>query len=531
MPSSSSSSVQIIFPQDGEAWSALTKRLKETSGEILLILSGRESELLAQPEVRKTFLSESKKIQQRLRIATKHPAIAAEARAAGIRVLDQTKHVRALLHGNPKLNDALRVFSPQLWRQQLKSRLQRMGLLSVPKIRIFSLAGLSAVLFFIVVFKLLPSAEIRVYPRQESVSQTVNIFLVQSGATLGSSQRVRRMPLIPVTVRFKKGITFDHITKEFIGTSAQMDLTIINKSADQYALRSGTRFSNQAGMIFRIQSHAIVDPGKEVTVRAIAEDTDLYGQIIGDRANLPAGVKWEIPGLSIEERKLVYGENRKPAKGGTTAYRTVLRQADLDLAQKNLEQQLLTAAQDMLKEQLNERALTAPEGHLALLDPKALIRTTYHDFQLPTQMLGQVALSIPVEGEIEYLRLAYNSGAVLEMLRSELRAHVREGRRLIERNLQADNMDVTIFEWDDNLAWVKITVELVGTEEYVLDPLSPTGAVFGKTVRERVAGVPREEAMRIIRNMPEVERVEISQWPPWNTVLPGIASHITIVAE
>jgi len=529
MASSSASSVQILFPQEGEAWSGLMRRLKETEGEILLILSGRESELIAQPEVRKTFIAEAKKMQQRLRIATKHPAIAAEARAAGIRVLDRTKHVKALLHGNSKMNDALRVFSPQLWRQQLKSKLQRMGLLSVPKIRIFSLAALSGLLFFIVVFRLLPSAEIRVYPRQESVSQTMNIFLVQSGASVGANDRVRKMPLIPLTVTLNKSLMFDHISKEFIGTSSQVDLTIINKAAEQYALRNGTRFSNQAGMVFKIQSHAIVDPGKEVTVRAIAEDTDLYGQIIGDRGNVPAGLKWEIPGLSTEERPLVYAENRKPATGGTTAYRTVLRQEDLDLARKNLEQQLLTAAQTLLKEEIKVRAISQPEGHLGVLEPPVLIRTVYRDFELPTGMLGQVALSIPVKGEIEYTKLAYNSGAVLDMLRTELKAHVREGRRLIERNLQADNMDVSVFEWDDNFAWVKITVELVGTEEYILDPLSPTGAVFGKTVRERVAGIPREEALRIIRNMPEVERVEISQWPPWNSTLPGIASHISIV--
>lgn len=531
MSSSSSSQIQIVFPQDGEAWSALSRRLKEADGELLLILSGRESELISHPDVRKIFLAECKKMHSRLRIATKHPAIAAEARGEGIRVLDRTKHVRALLHDHPKLNDALRVFSPQLWRQQLKSRMQRLGLLSVPKLRIFSLAALSAILFYVVVFKLLPSADIHVRPRREAVSQTINIFLVQSGASLGASDRVRRMPLRPITVRSQKTVSFDHISKEFIGTSAQVELTIINKTDEEYALRDGTRFSNQAGMIFKIQSHAIIEPGKEVTVRATADDTDLYGQIIGDRGNVPAGLKWEIPGLSVEERKLVYAENRSAGRGGTTGFRTVLRQEDLDLARKRLEQELLSTAKQAAEKKRHEYNEQSRGENLVMLNYPELIEIEYSGFVLPEQYLGQEIDSVPVQGAITYKILSYDSEAILQMLLTELRDHVREGRRLVDDQLDRDHLVAHVIDYDDNITWIKLTVDLNATEEHILDPLTPTGAVFGKKVRELVAGKHRDEALRILRNLPEVERVEISQWPPWNRVLPGIPSHISVIPD
>lgn len=531
MPSSSSSPIQLVFPQDGEAWSALARRLKEAEGELLLILSGREGELIAHPDVRKTFLAECKKMHARLRIATKHPAIAAEARGMGVRVLDRTKHVRALLHDHPKLNDALRVFSPQLWRQQLKSRLQRLGLLSVPKLRIFSLAGLSLLLFYIVVFRLLPSADVYVRPRQEAVSQTINVFLVQSGAQLDVSDRVRRMPLRPITVRSFKRVSFEHISKEFIGTSAQVELTIINNATEEYALRNGTRFSNQAGMIFRIQSHAIVEPGSEMTVRAVADDIDLYGQIIGERGNVPAGLRWEIPGLSTEERSLVYAENRAAAFGGTTGYRTILRPEDLDLARKRLEQELLTEAK-LAAEQKREQYNAAHAGeHLEILNYPELTRVDYADFVLPEQYLGQQIDAVPVEGAIRYTIFAYDSEIILHELLRELRDHVREGRTLVDENLGREHLVPHVIDYADGLAWIKLTVDLNATEEYILDPLSPTGAVFGKKVRELIAGASREEALRILRNLPEVERVEISQWPPWSDTLPGIASHISIIPD
>jgi len=37
-----------------------------------------------------------------------------------------------------------------------------------------------------------------------------------------------------------------------------------------------------------------------------------------------------------------------------------------------------------------------------------------------------------------------------------------------------------------------------------------------------------EEALRIVKNLPEVDQVEISIWPPWSPKLPPIPTHIYI---
>lgn len=534
MASLSSTPIELIFPQEGESWSALIVRMRQVPGELLLLLSGRETELIEHPDARKQLMEELRALQSRLRIATKHPTIAAEARAAGLRVFDRTKQLRVFLTGHPKANDALRVFSPHLWRQQLKSQMQRMGLLSMPKLRIFSLVGLSVILFGIVIFKLLPSAEVKVKPRQEVVSQTVNIFLVQSGATSAAiSNRVRHMELIPLRIRFNKSLTFDHISKQFIGASAKLSLTVINKANEAYPIRNGTRFTNQAGMVFRITEAAIVEPGEEVTVPAVADDTDLYGQIIGDRGNVPAGLRWDIPGLAPEERVLVYAENRTAGAGGTTNYRTVLQEEDLDLARKRLEQELLVAAKQMAEEERDLRNQEHPGQHLVTLNPgqyPELTLLTYADFSLPTEFVGTEVTSVPVSGSIMYTVFAYDAQAILDTLRAELRSHVREGRRLLDEHLDYEHLVAHVIDYEDDLSWIKLTVDLTATEEYILDPLSPTGAIFGKKLREQIAGTKRDEAIRIIRNMPEVESVGISQWPPWSGKIPSILSHISIVS-
>ena len=85
-----------------------------------------------------------------------------------------------------------------------------------------------------------------------------------------------------------------------------------------------------------------------------------------------------------------------------------------------------------------------------------------------------------------------------------------------------------VIDYSDDLSWIKLTVDLSGTEQFILDPLTPAGARFSKKIRELVTGLTTKEALRILRNLPEVDNADIRLWPPWNSSLPRIPAHITI---
>ncbi len=529
---SSTSLLTVLFPQDGESWNAFLLRFHQAEGRTLLVLSGREGELFDRPVLRDSFLEACRERRDTVTVATQHPVLMKELHAAGVATVTSAKAIRALLKDHPALSDVLRVFSPRIWRQQLTSRLQRLGLLSMPRLRIYSLVLLSGVLFFIVVFRLLPSAEIAIRPRQEPVTQTVNIFLVSgTGTVTGATGRVRTMPLIPVIVELTKELTFDQISKEFTGTSSEVLLTVINTTDERYSFRAGTRFSNQAGMVFRSRGSVIVEAGMEAEVWAVADPTDLYGQIIGERGNLPPGVKWQIPGLSEEERSLVYAENRVAATGGTTSYSSVLKPEDITAARKRLEQELLAAANTTMDAQIEEMRQENRDSSIELLRYDQLTSVTYRDIAVPTDLVGKPTDAIELTGGIRLRMFAYDAAEVFPVLLQELEDHVREGRRLVTANVEISQLVVHVIDYADDQSWIKLTVDLSATEEYVLDPLQPAGALFARTIRELVVGMPQEEALRVIRNLPEVEAVSLSQWPPWSRTLPRIGSHISIVPQ
>jgi hypothetical protein len=522
----------VLLLEEGESLSSFASRVKKSTGEVLVVVADRDAELDERPQARKQIIDAVHAHARRIQLATKHPQLAAEARGKGLRVVDRTRELKRVLKGHPSFGAALQVFAPHQWRQQLTSQLQRMGLLSMPKLRVYGLVALSSALFLFVVFKLLPSAEIRISPRQEPISQTVNVYLVQSGASVNIPPRARVMPLLPLVVTTERTVVSDHVSKEFIGESASMQMTVVNTSDEPFSLRKGTRFTNQAGMVFRLQEAVIVPPKKEQAVPAVADPLDQYGQIIGARGNVPAGLTWQIPGLPEDVRRVVFGRNAKPATGGKTAYKTVVRKEDLDLARKRLEQELLAEARRLIDAESQRRGAADPDAAIVVLQPQKypeLTRATYSGFVLPQELIGrQDVPSISVRGELKYTVFAYDAQSILSFLRDELTQHVGAGKELVEESLGLKRLVAHVIDFASDLSWIKLTVDLTGTERYVLDPLSPRGAVFAKTVRESVAGLDVEEALRIVKNMPEVEDASISMWPPWTGRLPGIPSHISI---
>jgi hypothetical protein len=252
---------------------------------------------------------------------------------------------------------------------------------------------------------------------------------------------------------------------------------------------------------------------------------------MGERGNVPAGIKWDFPGLSKEERLLVYAENKAPAKGGKTAYIRVLQKQDLDLAKRTLEEELLSVAKQLVEEQKAIIDARSDSRTLQLLYYDELQKIEYENFVLPTEFLGETVSSIPVSGEVTYTVFGYDQKQVLDMLSAELVQHVDAGKEILTQSLSTDRLVPHVFGYDDDLRWIKLTVDLTGTEQYVLNPLSPAGVRFGKEIRTKVLGLSREEAIRVIKNLPEVEKVDIRLWPPWNTHLPNIPSNIAITPK
>ncbi len=524
--------ITVLVVQDAQDAKTAASTIRRSQGPLLLVLSPAGlTDITDDVEKAKTWFKDLRALNRdrTLIVATKHKPTQQTASDQGWQVIPSLKRLRLSLGKHPSKASAMRVFSPGAWRQDIRTKLQFVGLLSLPKFRIWALLGVSVAVFVFIFVKLLPSAEVRIWPNQESENYTMNVFLVASGATLPvPTERVRTLLLIPQTVAIERTITVDQISKNFTGTNAEVAITVFNDSDETYSLRKGTRLANQAGMRFRLKDDLVLPAREKKEVPTVADPLDQYGEVVGDRGNVPAGLKWEFPGLTEAERKLVYGRNEKPGKGGTTSYQSIVKKEDIEAAKKKLEQELLAVAKQLANEERIGRN-TAERASYVQLNYDELTRIAYKDFDLSEPFIGQTVQSIPVSGKIEYTVLLYDDAKLLDLLVKEVRGRVGTDRMIIESSLNKDNMNIhVIAPWDDNLLWVKLTADLTYTQRYLLNPITPNGAKFGKYIRDNVEGKTRVDALRIIKNLPEVARAEISIWPPWTDFLPTIGSNIVV---
>lgn len=520
--------IHVAFPTEGESWPAFIVRLQQVKKELVVIISGgKDTDLLSHEKQCQTLLKFLAERSKKTYVATPNNTLKLLAKSRELQTIDSSKNLKSLLKNHPQYNEALREFLPHIWKQQLRSKLQTMGLLSLPKIRIWSLLVISLIAFTFAMFKLLPTAEIIVKPRQESVIQTTNIFLVQTGATLEEIPlNVRNIDLIPIRVQLTKNISFTDVSKEFTGTNASVQMEVYNNAQESYSLRPQSRVRNNAGIVFYIQEAINISPGDSQLVSAIAADTDVYNDIIGDRGNVPADLRWDFIGLSEAERQFVYAKNIEEGSGGATNSRLVYNETDMSLAEKKLQQALLSEASQQIDEEIELLNATGKKVFTRLYYDE--LRTIYFsNFELGKNYLQQTIESIPISGMVEYTAYAYDRQYVLDILEQEIRNHVEPGKEILPDSIDINLLSTHVMEYSDDFQWIKLTVDLAASERAVLDTLSPTGITFANHVRELVAGEHIDDAKRVINNLPEVERAQIRLWPPWKTHLPEIPYNIT----
>lgn len=520
--------IHVAFPTEGESWPIFIVRLQQVKKELVVIISGgKDTDLVAHEKQCQTLLKFLAERSKKTYIATPNSTLKLLAKSRELQTIDSSKNLKSLLKNHPQYNEALREFLPHIWKQQLRSKLQTMGLLSLPKIRIWSLLIISIIAFTFAIFKLLPTAEIIVTPRQESVIQTTNIFLVQTGAVLTDIPiNVRSIDLIPIRVQLKKNISFTDVSKEFTGTSAKVQMKVFNNAKETYSLRAFSRVRNNAGIIFLLQEAINVNPGASQIVTAIAADTDVYNDIIGDRGNVPVDLRWDFIGLSEAERQFVYAQNTEEGSGGATNSRLVYNEKDVSLAEKKLQQALLSEASQQIDEEIELFNSTGNKVFTRLYYDE--LRTIYFsNFELGKNFLRQTIESVPITGMVEYTAYAYDRQYVLDILEQEIRNHVEPGKEILPDSVNINLLSTHVMEYSDDFKWIKLTVDLAASERAVLETLSPTGITFANHVRKIVAGEHIDDAKRVINNLPEVERAQVRLWPPWKKTLPEIPYNIT----
>ncbi|MFA5842210.1 MAG: hypothetical protein WC882_00825 [Candidatus Gracilibacteria bacterium] len=394
-----------------------------------------------------------------------------------------------------------------------------------------TLVAASLCILLVISYIALPGATVTITPKSNVLEQSVNITLANANV-YGTSPSIAEGHVIvayPISITFEQTLSYTATGTVFQGTNASGTVTVINERETPWDLVAFTRLQTEDGLVFRTQSAVRVPAATSagfgtVDVQVVADETDAYNRVIGERGNIEAS-SFVLPGLREESQKQLYARSNAPMTGGSSLVTLKVSQADIDAAQLLLTAQLENSAEAKLDEEitrrntLNATNLTSLKGYgaLTLSDPS---------ISVPANLVDALQDQFEVKGSITVSGYAFSYDEFLTEMKTALEAKKSPDKNLIK--LDENSVTYEVFEVNQTNGLIRFTATMKGIEAYNLDPETETGAALVKKIKEHIAGKPIKEAENYIQNLSEVNKVDISCWPLWAPTIPSVLENIEI---
>jgi hypothetical protein len=363
------------------------------------------------------------------------------------------------------------------------------------------LLALSLLIILLVVFVVLPSATVAVYPKTEPVTRDMEISASTKATAPNSDQLV--LPATKIEETLDVNNKFMAQGKKEVGNPAGGAVQIYNFTRLPLNLKAATTVLTVAGKNYRLASDisglkpaAYSDPRtKEVDQASLAAPVQIVAEQGGEAYNLPAGVRMEITNQVFGSKpQFLFAKTYSAVSGGTSRYLSVVTQADLDSARNSLGDQMLLN----LNSELRQKNLAILEKSY-LLDSVQFTADSSAGTQSPT---FQADLKAKITG------LAINQDSLKKLV--------------IDHITQTLSSNKTLTAGRNGIDYKLKTVDLAAGQEIL------TGHFEGQAVMninlddaaKDLVGKTVAQATEILRSRAEVDRIEITLSPSWQQHFP-----------
>lgn len=434
--------------------------------------------------------------------------------------------------GNRKVKNVSRVESPIKTSAKKDVEKERAMILGPNRHALISLVVISLFILMIIIYIALPGVTIYLTPAASVIEKSLNVTLADPAKNAGLLQgrTTQAIASYPVTVEVSATVEHDATGKQLSANSknATGKLVVYNENTTSWPLVEKTRFQTNDGLVFRIREGVTIPAAKDgkpgqLEVSVFADALDANEEPIGDRGNI-APSKLFLPGLSEANREKIYAENLTPMTGGTSDQATYVSRQDLEAAKSKLEKDLLAMAIEQMELEVETMSAELSEGEYVLLEGDGALKMDDVRVRIPEGLEGSEADNFELEGSLRVRGVFYDQNQMLDILRNELMAKKSPQKELVRIN--DSSASYRIFEWDEAGGRIKVTANIKGIEQFDISPESSNGKNLLRKIKERIAGKEIAEAEDYIRNLPEINKVEIDSWPAWAPTIPKIMDNI-----
>jgi hypothetical protein len=396
------------------------------------------------------------------------------------------------------------------------------------------LITITVLVLIAITYVALPGATLYLTPKSNTISVSANVELVDSdkNSTYLDTHPSKTIPSFPATFTIEKTITYYTTGNKFEGRNAQGTIAIINTSNRDWPLIEQTRFQNDEGLVFRIQQDIIVPPSTlsgpgKLDAFVVADETDAYGQIVGDRGNIGPS-HFFLPGLSEDNRKKIAAESNENFTGGQTITHKMISAEDVSMAQGKIQSELINSAEEELKKEVLRMNQERNIELALLIGQGEAIEIGEPELFIPEGLEGQMLDQFDVSGRIYVSGIAYNHNELENILRNKLKMSRSPEKKLIKIDSESLTYRLIPIEAGADATRQTITATIKGLEQYEISPDRENGRRLIENITDHIVGKSIEEAKIYIQQLPAINKVDISSWPAWSPNLPSVPDNIKV---
>lgn len=372
------------------------------------------------------------------------------------------------------------------------------------------LVGLSLIIILAVVFVILPSAEVTIYPKSEPVTRDMEV----SAST--NTNEPDPMRLIMPAQKFEETLEakekFLSQGKKEVGNKARGTVKIYNFTGQPINLRANTTVLTAGNRNYVLTSDIILlkptrylDPKtKEIDLSSLDAAVEVVASEGGESYNLPAGSRMEITNQVFGSRpQLLYAKTDSAISGGTSRYLSVVSQEDIVSSQRQLSDALLSN----LRKKLAASGLTLPDKtyNLELMGFST------------DKPAGTESPSFEASLKVKITGLAINQQDLEKIIMDRIKQTLSDNKLLEPKRGQA--IDFKIKTVDINNGLEVLDVHFEGRAVYNIDLSFIAPDLVGKS---------QSQVREILKSRSDIDRIDVILSPSWQKTFPWFSQKIIV---
>lgn len=372
----------------------------------------------------------------------------------------------------------------------------------------FLIIFISAVVLIaaLVLYFVLPKAEINITPKTEAFSQDLNLVADKGIAKPDFTQN--KIPAQLIKLEKKQSQEFSATGQRQINEKASGTVTIYNEySSSPQVLVEKTRFVSDSGKVFRL-TRALTIPGAKIQegkIVASSVDAPVVADQAGEEYNIGPS-KFTIPGFQGSPKySTFYARSGAAMSGGAAGIFRVVSQEDFDKAKNELWQSLQPALDREFRAQI-------PAGFKII------------DNALQEEM-GFVSSDVGVGGRAEKFTLTLK-GAATVLLFDEKDILELANKKIAEKIKDPDKSQGKIEQIDYRESQADFSKGQLSFKTKI------SGKIIWKINREQlqkeIIGKDENEVKKILTQHQEIDKAQILFWPFWVKSVPNSLDKVKV---